>query len=110
MPLFTIEAHGRPVLVLPAEDEIAVEDQLSGSVGEDLTVLEYADEAGRPLWDGDPDQLVVREAQPEEADQWTAAFAKAVREGEADEEDRDSWAVFLIDVVDPTDDPASPSG
>ncbi len=49
------------------------------------------------------DQL-VREACPEEASAWQASFARACADGDADEEDREDWATFLLEAVDPTGD------
>src|SRR3712207_2480212 len=102
MTLFTIEAHGRPVLVLPADDVEEVEEQIAGSIGEDLMLLEHNGEA---LWNGEEDQLFVREAHPKEAARWEASFAEAVRDGEVERGEREEWVAFLLDVVDPTDDP-----
>ena len=65
----------------------------------DLTVLEHE---GRPLWDGGS-TLHVREAHPGEVSAWQASFARACADGDADEEeDREDWATFLVEVVDPT--------
>ena len=101
MGLFTIEVGGRPVMVLTAEDwEEAREFADSEALRADLLVLEHE---GRPLWDGEGD-LFVREARPEEASAWQASFARACAEGDADEEDREDWATFLLEAVDPTGD------
>ena len=99
MVLFTIEAEGRPVMVVAAEDwEEAREFADSEALRADLTVLEHQ---GRPLWDGGS-TLHVREARPGEVSAWQASFARACADGDADEEDRDDWATFLVGVVDPT--------
>ena len=99
MVLFTIEAEGRPVMVVAAEDwEEAREFADSEALRADLTVLEHE---GRPLWDGESG-LLVREARPEEVSTWEASFARACAGGDADEADREDWATFLVEVVDPT--------
>ena len=99
MSLFTIEAEGRPVMVVAAEDwEEAREFADSEALRADLLVLEHR---GRPLWGGGR-ELVVREAHPGEASVWEASFARACAGGDADEEDREDWATFLVEVVDPT--------
>jgi hypothetical protein len=99
MGLFTIEAEGRPVMVLTAEDrEEAREFADSEALRADLMVLEHE---GRPLWDGGSG-LLVREARPGEVSAWQASFARACADGDADEADREDWATFLVEVVDPT--------
>ena len=100
MGLFTIEAEGRPIMVLSAEDwEEAREFADGEALRADLTVPEHE---GRPLWDGESG-LLVREARPGEVSTWKASFARACADGDADEEeDREDWATFLVEVVDPT--------
>ena len=101
MGLFTIEAEGRPIMVLTAEDwEEAREFADGEALRADLLVLEHE---GRPLWDGGSG-LLVREARPGEVSAWQASFARACADGDADEEDREDWATFLLEVVDPTGD------
>ena len=79
MGLFTIEAEGRPVMVVAAEDwEEAREFADSEALQADLMVLEHE---GRPLWDGEG-ELLVREARPEEASAWQASFARACGGGD----------------------------
>jgi hypothetical protein len=104
MGLFTIEAEGRPVMVVAAEDwEEAREFADDEALRADLLVLEHE---GRPLWGGEH-ELLVREAHPEEVSAWQASFARACADGDADEADREDWATFLVEVtevVDPTGD------
>ncbi len=100
MGLFTIEAEGRPVMVVAAEDrEEAREFADSEALRADLLVLEHR---GRPLWGGGR-ELVVREAHPGEASAWEASFARACAEGDAEEADRGDWATFLVEVVEVVD-------
>ena len=100
MGLFTIEAEGRPIMVLTAEDwEEAREFADSEALRADLLVLEHQ---GRPLWGGER-ELLVREAHPGEASVWEASFARACAEGDADEADRGDWATFLVEVVEVVD-------
>jgi hypothetical protein len=58
------------------------------------------DEENRPLWDG-VSEIHVRQAVNEEAEEWEKSHAKAILEKEIDEEDE--WVVFLIPVIDVTD-------
>ena len=100
MGLFTIEAEGRPVMVVAAEDrEEAREFAGSEALRADLLVLEHR---GHPLWGGGR-ELVVREAQPGEASAWEASFARACAGGDAEEADRGDWATFLVEVVEVVD-------
>jgi hypothetical protein len=94
MTLYTIEVEGTPVVVLPAED-----DQDLTEMEEDLTILR--DEIGNPVWNG-TSELSVREALPDEVNRWESEVASALLTGEAQEEDREELAVFLIELQDPT--------
>ncbi len=96
MGLFTIEAEGRPVMVVAAEDREEAREFAGGeALRADLLVLEHR---GHPLWGGGR-ELVVREAQPGEASAWEASFARACAGGDAEEADRGDWATFLVEVV-----------
>ncbi len=93
--LFTLQVHGRAVLVMAEDDARAAEETAQAApMAEQLAALEHA---GRRLWDGrtPPD---VRPATAPEAATWHAAFAEALADGEAFEDEADTWAVFLIDV------------
>jgi hypothetical protein len=65
----------------------------------DLICLEDAD--GKPLWDESAEFFLGR-AFPEEIADHERSFAKAVRDGSADNEE--DYLVFLLPVRDPTDD------
>ena len=100
MGLFTIEAEGRPVMVVAAEDREEAREFADGeALRADLLVLEHR---GRPLWGGER-ELLVREAHPGEASVWEASFARACAEGDAEEADRGDWATFLVEVVEVVD-------
>ena len=100
MSLFTLEIEGRPIMVFAGEDQTTAElFAEEPSLHEDL--MAFAHE-GKPLWDGEA-ELSVREAHPEEASDWEAAFASAVEDGEADEEEREGFVVFLLEVSDSTE-------
>lgn len=100
MSLFTLEIERRPIMVFASEDqttaELFTEDP---SLHEDLMVFTHE---GQPLWDGEA-ELSVREAHPQEASDWEAAFARAEEDGGGDEDERDSFTMFLVEVSDPTD-------
>ena len=133
MTIYTIEAHGRPVVVVsignmpPLEDSFAtkpellqalratrdLEEQLppdmrERAIDEALDTwlgkdLSTLESGGHPLWDGDRDALHVREASADEAAIFRASREQAIREGELDAGDED-WVAFLVPVTDPTDD------
>ena len=90
MALFTIEIEGKPVVVLAAENRGE-----AAEMKEDLAVLD--DETGNRVWNG-TSALFVREASPEEVSQWKEGFARARQSGDAAEEDREAWAIFLIKI------------
>ena len=99
MPLFTLEIAGRPVLVFSEDDRGGAEELVASSIGPDL--LDFEEEEGRPVWDGE-EELSVRDADPEEAARWEQGRAEAQQDVDAagDEEKPDGFAVFLIEVVD----------
>jgi hypothetical protein len=97
MALFTVEVSGRPVLVFSEEDRGAAEELLASEIGPDL--LDFEEEDGRPVWDGEED-LTVREARPEEAARWEQGLAEAREDDGSGDEDDEGQAVFLIEAVD----------
>ena len=101
MPLFTLEVSKRPVLVFAEEGRDAAAELVASSIGPDL--LDFEEEEGRPVWDGE-EELSVREATPEEAARWEQGRAEAQQDADAADGDEgegpDGFAVFLIEVVD----------
>jgi hypothetical protein len=97
MALFTVEVSGRPVLVFSEEDRGSAEGLLASSIGPDL--LDFEQEEGRPVWDGE-EALTVRQARPEEAARWEQDLAEAGDDDGPGGADDESQAVFLIEVVD----------
>ncbi len=94
--LFTLELDGRPVLVMAEDDADAAREAADADpMAEQLAGLAHD---GRRLWDGRTPPA-VRPATPAEAATWQDAFAEAVADGEAFEDESDSFAVFLLDVV-----------
>ena len=59
---------------------------------------------GKPLWSGDRKDLFVRGAFEDEISKWEKTFAQARLDGDATDEDRDSYIVFLVPITDPTED------
>ena len=97
--VFVAEINGRGIAAFNADSRDEAEnflEQLKNS-----TLLELDDADGGRLWDGKSD-VFMRDPYPEERDRFELSQAKAIRSGDADEESM--WVLFLIDVVDPTDD------
>jgi hypothetical protein len=57
------------------------------------------DLAREALWDGQS-ELFIRDAFPEEQEQWRKSQAIAIREGEIDDDDAEDWVHFLV-ALDP---------
>lgn len=94
--LFTLEIDGRPVLVMADDDlDAARETARAAPMTEQLAGLDHA---GRRLWDGRA-RPEVRPATAAETATWHDAFAEALADGEAYEDEADTWAVFLVDVA-----------
>lgn len=97
MDLFTIEIAGQPVMVFAGEDQAAGEPFTEEpSLHEILTAFMHE---SRSLWDGET-ELSVRKAHPEDASDWEAAFARAIEDGGADEDEHDGFSVFLVGADD----------
>jgi hypothetical protein len=97
MPLYVIEIAGEPILVFPEETlALAQEEAATGNVTEALQEFERD---GKPVWDGEA-PLIVREANEEETGHYETGFAEATEDGEISDEDRDEFAVFLIETDD----------
>jgi hypothetical protein len=97
----TIEIAGRPTVVVPgSKDDVQglLDDE---AFFEDLLIFETE---GKPLWSGDRKDLFVRGAFEDEISKWEKTFAQARLDGDATDEDRDSYIVFLVPITDPTED------
>ncbi|MCQ8241438.1 hypothetical protein [Rhizosaccharibacter radicis] len=95
MPLFVIEMAGEPLLVFPEDDLALAQEELdSGNIKESLSEF-HRD--GEPLWDGEA-SLSVRAADAAETVIWQEALAEAVENEELDEDEKDEFAVFLVDT------------
>jgi len=99
---YTLEIGGKPVAVTAIADRAEAEAFFlddDGAFKGDLLVLESY---GLAVWDGKA-EMFVRRACDEEIARLEHSFVNAVREGNADEIDRDGWVTFLVPVSDPTD-------
>ena len=96
MTVYVAEINGRAIAAFNAENEIQAEGRAASKpFRADLTVLENE---GHPLWNG-TDEILVR---PAEEAQFDASQARAIKDKEIDEDD--DWLMFLVPVMDPTDD------
>ncbi len=97
MPLYGIEIGEEPILVFPEQTlALAQEEAATGNVTEALQEFERD---GKPVWDGEV-PLSVRDASPEEIAHYEAGFAEASEDGEISDEEREEFAVFLIETDD----------
>jgi hypothetical protein len=101
MNLFTIEADGRPVAVMAAED-LADAEAIAGSKALKSDMMLY-ETVGGPVWSGET-PLFVREAFDEEAETWRDEWQEAEEEGEVGPGDEEGWLVFLVPVTEPDED------
>lgn len=99
MNLYTLEAQDRAVLVFAEESEESARTLALEAIAPDLQILESE---GQPVWDGES-PLVVRAANEEETAEWEADFAQAIEDEEVTEDERQGYALFLIDVEDAED-------
>jgi hypothetical protein len=91
MTVYVAEISGRGIAAFDAVDDAAAQLQLADKrFLRDLIVLQNQ---GRPLWDG-ISQIQMRRASPDEAVAWQSGLIVG-------DEDR---VVFLVPVVDPSDD------
>ena len=99
MTLYTLEVRGRAILLFPAEDDLEADTFAeSRPVRQGLRALHHNH---APIWDG-RGEIRARRADPAEVAGWEAAFVRALDGGDADPEDREDWALFLVPVTDPT--------
>ena len=101
MIIFVVEINGCGIAAFNAESEIAgeafIEEEWFRS---DLMALECD---GTQLWDG-KSEIYLREALPEEADEWRGAYARAQFKSIDSEFGVDArWLLYLVPVSDPTD-------
>lgn len=100
MAIYIAEINGRAIAAFDADDTVAAEAMInSEAIKSDLSVFESD---GKQLWNG-KDELFVRVALEEEQEKYHAQKMIAIREGEIESDDED-WFVFLVPVIDPTDD------
>lgn len=100
MSVFAVEIDGKAIAAfneqsLEEAEAFAKSPEFCG----DLTVYEHD---GVPLWNGVSD-ISVRAATPEEEERWIISQENAEEDGEIEDAD-ELLLVFLIPVIDPTED------
>jgi hypothetical protein len=97
--MFTLEINGRAIAVINAGTQEEAEDTFESEAFKDeIAVLETE---GQPLWNGS-EELFIRRAFPEEVAKFEAAYARALKAGDAEEDSE--YIFYLVPVTDPTDD------
>lgn len=95
MPLYVIEIAGESIVVFPEADLAAAkEEAATGNVTEALQEFERG---GKPVWDGTA-ALTVRDADEDEVGLFEAGLAEAIEDGDITAEERNEFAVFLIET------------
>jgi len=92
MPVYVAVIKRKVILAFYAEDGLGAGRRMHEPlVRDDLMTLTTG---GIPLWDG-VTEIAVREAFLGEEACWRASRAKAIRQGNTDDED-DTWIAFLV--------------
>jgi hypothetical protein len=76
-----------------------IDEALKTYLGEDLQAMTDAASPGRPLWDGNWENIHVRGATGEEAEIWKSSLLLAIQADEQEPGDT-AWVAFLVDVKD----------
>jgi hypothetical protein len=97
MTVYVAEISGRGIAAFNVETAFAAGDLvLDRAFRDDLMVLQSA---GVPLWNG-RDEILVRQAHPAEGARWRRSQARALRNGNLDDEE-ETWIIFLVALTDP---------
>jgi hypothetical protein len=92
--MYTLEIAGRPTAISSAESQDEAEETFHSEwFKSDLVIYETED---RPLWNT-TDDLFVRKALPEEIAVFEPAYAKAIRDGDAEPDEE--YLVFLVPIT-----------
>ena len=97
MTVYVAEISGRGIAAFNVDSASAAGDLvLDRAFRDDLMVLQSA---GVPLWNG-RDEILVRQARPAEDARWRRSRARALRNGNLDDE-AETWIIFLVALTDP---------
>jgi hypothetical protein len=99
MIVFVIEINGRSILAFNADSQIEAEQHaMSPQIRSDLMVYETVD---GPIWNGQ-DEIVVREALPDERARWLFMFANS-EPPDTPMEGRFTLHIFIVEIVNEAD-------
>ena len=101
MTTYVVEINGRGIAAFNAQNRDFAE-AFFGDKGFQTDLMTFDDDQGKRLWNGS-DELLLREAFPEEHARFAASQARAIHDEEVEDED-DTWVLFLVPVTDPLDD------
>lgn len=99
MIIFVIEINGRAILAFDADSQLEAEQRaMSPEIRSDLMVYETAD---GPIWNGQ-DEIVVREALPDERARWL--FGRAHTEPpDTSGEEAPALLVYIVEIINEAD-------
>jgi hypothetical protein len=99
MIIFVIEINGRAILAFDADSQLEAEQRaMSPDIRSDLMVYETAD---GPIWNGQ-DEIVVRQALPNERARWL--FGRAHTEPpDTSGEEVPNLFIYLVEIVNEAD-------
>jgi hypothetical protein len=99
MIVFVIEINGRAILAFDADSQLEAEQRaMSPEIRSDLMVYETAD---GPIWNGQ-DEIVVRQALPNERARWL--FGRAHTEPpDTSGEEVPALFIYLVEIVNEAD-------
>jgi hypothetical protein len=96
--VYVAEIKGRGIAAFNADQAVEAERLIHDvTFLDDLMVLRTS---GLPLWDG-LTEISVRQAVPAEEAKWQASRAKAIRTGNIDGHEEETWLAFLVSLTDP---------
>ena len=97
MTVYVAEISARGIAAFNVDSASAAGDLVRDrAFRDDLMVLQCADV---PLWNG-REEILVRQAQPAEDARWRRSRARALRNGNLDDE-AETWIIFLVALSDP---------
>jgi hypothetical protein len=99
MIVFVIEINGRSILAFNADSQLEAEHHaMSPQIRSDLMVYETAD---GPLWNGQ-DEIIVREALPDERERWLFFHARS-EQPDTPSEEHLTHHIYIVEIVNEAD-------
>lgn len=98
MTIYVAEVKGRGIAAFHADSDLEAEGRVRDRLFRDDLMVLATD--GLPLWDGIAD-VQIRQALSGEGTKWQASRARAIAQGNIEENDS-AWIAFLVALTDPT--------